>query len=433
MAREHIVLNINVLDLGISPAAWQLSGLPRNATTTGEYFAAIGRLAERGTLDALFLADNPALREDPLRKPGDRALEPTTILATVAAATHHLGLIGTLSTTFNDPVELAERILSLDHLSAGRAAWNAVTTYNPAAAGNFGLTTTPDRATRYRRAGEFVDVVRGLWGAASADREFTHRGEFFDIAGRLPLGASPQGYPLIVQAGGSPQGRDLAGRTANAVFTAEMTLAAGLEHYEQVKQGAVRHGRPRRDIAVLPGLITIIGSTHAEARRRYETAREIQDPGAEFTRLGAPLGHDLTEFPLDDPFPPHLLADLDDPDAFTGSLGFRESLVRGIRDRIAARGRGYTLRDALFEFGAGGHRRIIGTPQDVADTIEEWFRAGAADGFNLMPDAFPQGLEIFVDEVVPILRRRGLFRYEYTERTLRERFGISPVTTHAAA
>lgn len=176
MARDHIVLNINVLDLGISPVAWQLSGLPRDATTTGDYFARIGRLAERGTLDALFLADNPALREDPLRKPGDRALEPTTILATVAAATRHLGLIGTLSTTFNDPVELAERILTLDHLSGGRAAWNAVTTYNPAAGGNFGLTANPDRATRYRRAGEFVDAVLALWRGAATGHEITHRG-----------------------------------------------------------------------------------------------------------------------------------------------------------------------------------------------------------------------------------------------------------------
>lgn len=433
MGHEHVILNINVLDLGISPAAWQLSGLPRYATTTGDYFADIARIAERGTLDALFLADNPALREDPLRKPGDRALEPTTILATVAAATSHLGVIGTLSTTFNDPVELAERILTLDHLSGGRAAWNAVTTYNPTAGGNFGLTGNPDRATRYRRAEEFVDAVLALWRGAGTGDEIVHHGEFFDIEGRLPLGASPQGFPLIVQAGGSPQGRALAGRTASAVFTAEMTLAAGLEHYEQVKQDAVRHGRVRGDIAILPGLITIIGSTHAEALRRYETARELQDPTAELVRLGAPLGHDLTEYPIDDPFPTELLADLAEPEAFNGSLGFRESVVRGIRDRIAARGTRYTLRDALLEFGAGGHRRIIGTPEDVADTIEEWFRAGAADGFNLMPDAFPQGLEIFVDEVVPILRRRNLFRHEYAETTLRQRFGIGPVTTPAAA
>ncbi|GAA5066231.1 LLM class flavin-dependent oxidoreductase [Nocardia callitridis] len=433
MSREHVILNINVLDLGISTAAWELSGLPKTANTTGDYFADIGRLAERGTLDAFFLADNPALREDPLRRPGGRALEPTTILATVAAATSHIGLIGTLSTTFNDPVELAERLLTLDHLSGGRAAWNAVTTYNPSAGGNFGLTTNPDRATRYRRADEFVAVVLNLWQGAVDGRDITHHGEFFDLAGRLPLGASAQGHPLIVQAGGSPQGRDLAGRTANGVFTAELTLAAGLEHYTQVKQTAVSHGRPQEDIAILPGLITIIGSTKAEAVARYERAVELQEPGEETVRLGAQLAHDLTEHPLDDPFPQDVLADPEDPNAFTASLGFRESLVRALRERIAARGKNYTLRDAVLEFGDGGHRRIIGTPEQVADTIEEWFRAGAADGFNLMPDAFPSGLEIFVDEVVPILRRRGLFRYEYAETTLRDRFGVGAVRTPHAA
>ncbi|MBB5916105.1 FMN-dependent oxidoreductase (nitrilotriacetate monooxygenase family) [Nocardia transvalensis] len=433
MGREHVILNINVLDLGISAAAWELSGLPKSANTTGDYFADIGRLAERGTLDAFFLADNPAVREDPLRRPGGRALEPTIILATVAAATSRIGLIGTLSTTFNDPVELAGRLLTLDHLSGGRAAWNAVTTYNPAAGGNFGLTANPDRASRYRRADEFVDVVLALWEGAIDGRDIAHRGEFFDAAGRLPLGASPQGHPLIVQAGGSPQGRELAGRTANGVFTAELTLAAGLEHYEQVKQTAARYGRPRGDIAILPGLITIIGSTHAEVVGRYERAREFQEPGQETARLSQQLAHDLSVYPVDEPFPREVLADPADPNAFAASLGFRESLVRGLRDRIAAHGDRYTLRDALREFGDGGHRRIIGTPEQVADTIEEWFRAGAADGFNLMPDAFPSGLEIFVDEVVPILRRRGLFRHEYAETTLRDRFGIGEVRTHHAA
>ncbi|WP_024800117.1 LLM class flavin-dependent oxidoreductase [Nocardia sp. BMG51109] len=433
MSREHVILNINVLDFGISPVAWRLSGLPKTANTTGDYFADIARIAERGTLDAYFLADNPAIREDPLRKPGQRALEPTTILTTVAAATSHIGLIGTLSTTFNDPVELAERLLTLDHLSGGRAAWNAVTTYNPLAGGNFGLDANPDRASRYRRADEFVDVVLALWQAAIDGRDITHHGEFFSLAGRLPLGASPQGHPLIVQAGGSPQGRDLAGRTANAVFTAEWTLAAGLEHYEQVKQVAARHGRPRSDIAILPGLITTIGSTEAEAAERYRTAHELQEPHQELTALGTALGADLTAYPIDAPFPQDLLADPHDSNTFTASLGFRESLVRAIRDRLSAKGTHYTLRDAVLEFGLGGHRRIIGTPEQVADTIEEWFRTGAADGFNLMPDTFPAGLEIFVDEVVPILRHRGLFRHEYTEPTLRERYGITPARTHTAA
>ncbi|MCX4092069.1 NtaA/DmoA family FMN-dependent monooxygenase [Nocardia sp. alder85J] len=429
---NHVILNINVLDLGISPVAWQLSGLPKTAVTTGDYFAEIGRIAERGTLDAFFLADNPAIREDPLVRPGGRALEPTAILATVAAATSRIGLIGTLSTTFNDPVELAARFLSLDQLSGGRAAWNAVTTYNPAAGGNFGLAANPDRASRYRRADEFVDVVLALWRAAIDGREIGHHGEFFDVRGRLPLDGSTQGHPLIVQAGGSPQGRDLAGRTANAVFTAEWTLPAGLEHYEQVKQVAVRHGRPRGDVAILPGLITVIGSTEAEAAERYRTARELQGIEQELGILGTQLARDLRGYPVDEPFPQEVLADLDDPNAFTASLGFRESLVRAIRDRLADRP-GYTLRDTVLEFGAGGHRRIIGTPEQVADTIEEWFRAGAADGFNLMPDAFPSGLEIFVDEVVPILRRRGLFRHEYAETTLRERYGVGPAQARTAA
>ncbi|MET8650149.1 NtaA/DmoA family FMN-dependent monooxygenase [Nocardia aurea] len=430
MSDKHVILNVNVLDLGISPVAWQLSGLPKDAVVCGDYFAEIGRIAERGTLDAFFLADNPALRENPRLRPG-RALEPTTILATVAAATTHLGLIGTLSTTFNDPVELAERLLSLDHISAGRAAWNAVTTYNLAAGGNFGLAAIPDRGARYRRADEFIDVVVALWQAAVDGTAVNHRGAHFQVDGRLPLGPSPQGYPLVVQAGGSPQGRALAGPTANAVFSAELSLSAGLEHYEQVKRTATEFGRSRDDIAILPGLITIIGSTNAEAEARYALARELQEPGHELSRLGAVLAHDLGQYDLDDPFPPHVLEDLDDPDAFSASLGFRESVVRGVADRVAATGGRYTLREALLEFGNGGHRRVIGSPEEVADTIEEWFRAGAADGFNLMPDGFPSGLEIFVDEVVPILRRRGLFRHEYTETTLRERFGIGPV--HARA
>ncbi|MFD9663151.1 LLM class flavin-dependent oxidoreductase [Rhodococcus sp. NPDC059968] len=425
MTGDHVILNANILDLGISPAAWQLSELPKTSIASGDYFADIGRLAERGTLDAVFLADNPSMSVDPLGKTfyrDNRSLEPTTILATIAAATSRIGLIGTLSTTYNDPVELAERTLALDHLSGGRAAWNAVTTASAGAGANFGLPANPDRSSRYRRADEFVDVVLSLWQAAIDGREITHRGEFFEFNGRLPLDGSPQGHPLIVQAGGSPAGRELAGRTANAVFTAETTLAAGTEHYEHVKQIAQRHGRARSDIAILPGLITVIGSTHAEAVERYETARELQEPNQELTVLGRQLGHDLSGYPIDEPFPQDALTDPDNPNTFAASLGFRESIVRGIGERLIAQGRRYTLREAMREFGAGGHRRIIGTPEQVADTIEEWFRAGAADGFNIMPDAFPSGLEIFVDEVVPILRRRGLFRHEYTETTLRARW-----------
>lgn len=419
MSGRHVILNVNVLDFGQTISARRFAGLPPSTVTAVDYYVEQARVAERGTLDALFLADGPAMREDP-RGEGSRALEPSLILAAAAEATTHLGLIGTFSTTYNDPVELAERLLTLDHLSGGRAAWNAVTTYSPPAAANFGLAGQPDRTTRYRRAHEF-DVVQGLWRGAVTGEEVLVDSDDFTVSGRLPLGPSPQGHPLLVQAGGSPQGRALAGRTADGVFTAELTLDAGIEHYELVKQEALAHGRARSDVAILPGLITVVGSTHAEAQDRLQQTRDLLPRDHETQRLSGMLGHDLSGIDLDDPFPDDALADLSNPQAFAASLGFRESLVRALR------GRGYTLREVLDEFGNGGHRRIVGSPEEIADTIEEWFRAGAADGFNLMPDAFPSGLTDFVDHVVPELRRRGLFRHEYAERTLRERWGIPSV------
>lgn len=414
MSSEHVVLNVNVLDIGIHLAAWQNSGLPPTAFVEPGYFADMARLAEHGTLDALFLADGPALREHPRLKPS-RALEPSAILSLVAAETTHLGVIGTLSTTFNDPVELAHRLLTLDHLSEGRAAWNVVTTYSPQAGHNFGLADYPERSVRYRRASEFVDVVLALWRAAETREDVSHHGEFFDVDGLLPLGPSPQGHPLVVQAGGSPQGRELAARTANAVFSAEMTLDAGIQHYRQVKDDARRHGRSPDDVAILPGLITVLAKTREEAHRRFEHLESFLPEFYSLDRLSTVLAYDLRGLDPDDRVPDDALADIS-PDAFTASMGFRESIVRSIRESRA------TVREAVQQFSGGGHRIAVGSPVDVADTIEEWFRAGAADGFNLMPDVFPSGLEDFVDHVVPILRDRGLFRREYAETTLRERF-----------
>ena len=414
---RQIILNVNVLDFGIARAAGQFSGLPASLVTSADYYAGIGRIAERGKLDAVFLADNPSLARNP-RGRGSRALEPSIILTAVAEATSHIGLIGTLSTTYNDPVELAERILSLDFVSGGRAAWNAVTTYSPAAGPNFGLTSNPDRATRYRRANEFVDVVVGLWESAVTGANLHHRGEFFHVEGRLSLGESPQGHPLVVQAGGSPQGRKLAGRTANGVFTAEFVLKTAIEHYELVKTEAIAHGRGREDVAILPGLVTTLGSTQAEAKARDARLRELAPSDSALEMLSKRLDFDFSQLDLDDRIPPEALADLRDPQAFKDSLGFREAVVEVLRERP------YTVREAIAKFGGGGHNRIVGTPEEVADFIETWFRAGAADGFNLMPDAFPSGLDDFVDQVVPILRARGLFRHEYAETTLRQRWGV---------
>lgn len=413
-ARERgLTLNVNVLNLGIHTASWRRSAEAPAAFTDPGYYVRMARIAERGTLDALFLADGPALRDHPALRPS-QALEPSVILASVAAETEHLGLIGTLSSTFNDPVELAHRLLTLDELSGGRFAWNVVTTYSEAAGGNFGLDDLPDRSSRYRRAAEFVDVVLALWrDAAAGAGGIDHRGEFFTVTGALPQGPSPQGYPLLVQAGGSPQGRELAGRVADAVFSAELDLDAGLEHYRLVKDVAASHGRGRDAVRILPGLITTIGSSRAEAERRYEEQNALLPPGHDVQRLSQTLGEDLTALPLDEPIPARLLGAV--PSEFVGSLGFRESVVRLVTSR------GLTLRQTLREFSGSGHRVIVGSPADVADTIERWFVAGAADGFNLMPDVFPDGLEVFVDEVVPILRSRGLFRTSYAESTLRER------------
>ncbi|MGC4933819.1 LLM class flavin-dependent oxidoreductase [Gordonia sp. DT30] len=415
---DHVILNVNVLDVGIVHDAWRSSELHPLSFVDVDYFTRIGRIAERGLLDAYFLADGPALREDPRHKPG-RALEPTSILAAVGAATENLGLIGTLSTTFNDPWELAYRVQSLDHLSGGRVAWNVVTTYSPEAAGNFGLAELPDRDVRYRRAEEFVTVVNDLWRSVIDERPTVHHGEFFDVEAVLPVPRSAQGYPLLVQAGGSPDGRALAGRAAHAVFSAEMSLGAGIEHYRHVKSVAAAAGRNRSHIRVLPGLITVLGSTEEQARRRHRESTALSPDGFSLRRLAGTLGVDPDELNHDAPLPVSVVDGPPDPARFRGSLGFREAVVRLAVDERLTVGQ---LLDVLA--GGFGHRRVVGTPEQVADTIEHWFLAGAADGFNLMPDKFPDGLEDFVDQVIPILQERGLFRREYEAPTLRGRWGI---------
>ncbi|MCX5041990.1 LLM class flavin-dependent oxidoreductase [Aldersonia sp. NBC_00410] len=417
LQEPSLVLNVNVLDVGVAPGAWKL-GVAPNAFVDAAHFAEVAQIAERGTLDAFFLADGPGFWENPRVKP-TRALEPSVLLATVAEHTSHIGLIGTASTTFNDPVELAQRFLSLDHASGGRVAWNVVTTYSPVAAANFGYSVIPDRDTRYARAEEFVDIVRLLWDSSLTGNRVQYHGAHFDIDTRLDVRPSAQGYPALIQAGGSPAGRELAGRTAHGVFSAELTLTEGIRHYRQVKDAAVRAGRDSDEVKILPGLITVLGSTEAEAIERHERLRADVPSDFGLDRLSTTLGADVRTLNQDAPIPADILAAPKDVANYQGSLGFRESVVG-----LATEGN-LTVRQLLRALnGSGGHRAVIGTPEQVADTIEEWFRAGAADGFNLMPDAFPSGLADFVDHVVPILRRRGIFRHDYEEKTLRGRLGV---------
>lgn len=411
---KHLVLNVNVLGLGQRPGAWRATTLSADSFIDIDYWVGLANAAERAKLDGIFLADFPQLSEDPQQRVAGN-LDPSTVLTHVADHTSNIGLIATATTTFNDPVELAQRLLSLDIVSGGRAAWNIVTTYgSDAAAQNFGSAQNPTREERYDRADEFIDLVRKLWRDVASNSVTVHDGEHFQVETALDLIPSAQGHPVIVQAGGSPQGRDIAARYAELVFTAEMTYDAGKEHYRQVKEAARGYGRRPEDIRILPGLSIVLGSTEQEAIDRYDEWERLGPEGYGFKRLVSVLGEELRELPLDQPLPSTIL-DRDVSANTLISLGFRESLIRYIKET------GATVRQLIRYDGGYGHRFFVGTPEEAADTIEHWFRSGAADGFNIMPGVFPQGFDDFAEQVVPILQARGLFRNEYESSTLRSR------------
>lgn len=419
----HVLLGINALVLGYLPAAWKTPLLKKDAFVDPDYWANLGKTAERGTLDAIFLADGPLLG-DPAYDANPIRLEPTVNWGHVAAATSRVGLVATASSTFNDPFELAERLLSFDHQTGGRAAWNVVTTRGVPAARNFGMPDIPLRDDRYERANEFVDVVRALWGSAVSGRDVHFRGGFFDIDGRLRVPPSKQGQPIIFQAGGSPQGRALAGRAAEGVFAAELTKDQAIEHYRLVKGFARNNGRSPDEIKILPGLLLSLGSTEEEARRRSDEIHDAGPPSYSIGWLSQAIGVDASKLELDEPFPEEVLAPIGDTQKFLGSIGFRESIITQIRKTNP------TVREYLKQtrYTGSGHAGFVGTPEQLADHIEDWFHSGAIDGFNLQPDRLIDGLDVIVDELVPILRRRGLYRHEYETETLREHFQAASPT-----
>jgi alkanesulfonate monooxygenase SsuD/methylene tetrahydromethanopterin reductase-like flavin-dependent oxidoreductase (luciferase family) len=387
---------VNILNAGVFGGSWRLPGTDGLAAYTIEHYTSIAAKAEEAKLDAVFLADGPALDPSVRHRPGNN-LEPTTVLARIAARTERIGLIGTLSSSYNDPVELARRVGDLDHLSGGRVGWNVVTTAGGVAAANFGRDAEPDHALRYRRAADFVERVVAAWAART------------DLV-------SPQGRPVVVQAGGSTDGRRLASRVGEVIFSAEQDLEAARRFRAELRRGAADFGRDPDGLVVLPGLSTVLGSTESEARARRELLDEILPDAYARGRLGGQLGLDLSTLPDDEPIPPELLPE---PDAAGGSQTF----YRVVRDHVLRERP--TLRQLLKHLsGGGGHRIVTGTPEQVADDIETWFRAGAADGFNVMPDVLPSGFDDFADHLVPELRRRGLFRTDYEGTTLRDHLGL---------
>jgi FMN-dependent oxidoreductase (nitrilotriacetate monooxygenase family) len=397
---------------------------------TLEHHVSSAQLAEAACFDSVFLAHtfgafNLAGSNGPVM------WDPLLVLAVMAAHTSNIGLIGTMSTTFTQPYDLAQRFRTLDQLSKGRAGWNIVTSSTDVEARNFGLDEIVEHDERYRRAAEYIEVCKALWAswdddALVADKStgvfvdvarvhaIDHDGLTYRVKGPLHLPPSPQGSPVLVQAGSSPAGRDFAARYAEAVFTVQQTLADGQAFYADVKERVRGYGRDPDTVKILPGLAPVIGPTEAAARAREKELAEVVSPEKGLAHLKEWLGIDFGEYPLDGPVP--RLAEA----AAAAANNSRARTIVEYAEREAP-----TLRQlAGMVAGARGHRVIVGTGEQVADSMEEWLREGAADGFNIMPLVLPSGLAEFVQEVVPILQERGSFRTEYEGSTLRQNLGV---------
>jgi FMN-dependent oxidoreductase (nitrilotriacetate monooxygenase family) len=428
--RRQLHLNAFLMTVGHHESAWRFPESDPTGAWDLKHYLHLARTAERGTFDSVFFGDGPALLGDIRYRPVGR-LDPATLLSALATATERIGLVATASTTYNEPYNLARSFASIDHISGGRAGWNIVTTAGADAAQNFGLDEIPEHRHRYERAAEFVEVCRKLWDSweddfligdkASGDfadgdkiREIDHAGQFFRVRGPLNVPPSPQRHPLLVQAGSSEDGRGFAARYAEAVFTAQQTLEEGQAFYSDLKRRVAAVGRDASLVKILPGIVPVIGSTEAEAQAREAELARLQVAEYGLKQLSTLIGVELGEDDLDRPLP-----DLGPVSAVRGHQS-RFTVVTDLarRDKL-------TVRQLLVRLGGGrGHRTFTGTPEQVANTIEQWFKAGAADGFNVMPPLLPSGLELFVDHVVPELRRRGLFRHEYTGTTLRDHYGL---------
>jgi alkanesulfonate monooxygenase SsuD/methylene tetrahydromethanopterin reductase-like flavin-dependent oxidoreductase (luciferase family) len=392
-------------------AGWRHPATPRRAGVDAGFITGLVRRLEAATFDAVFLPDLtgvPDATSDVLERVSvvNDGLEPTTLLGALAAVTRRIGLLATVSTSYSQPYTVARTLASLDHLSGGRVGWNVVTSLNDAEARNFGLDAHLPHADRYRRAEEFVDVTTGLWDGDRLD----HRGEFFDVAGPLDLARPPQGRPVIAQAGSSGPGRALAARVADLVFVRALPLAQAQAYYADVKQAAADFGRPPGSPLVLPELATVVAPTRAEAQDRFAAVRELLHPRVALADVEYWLGVDLSGLPGDSPLPP-----LPVTNASAGAQ--REIYEQASRD-------GLSISD-LVRLVAEGDGAVVGSPADIADHIEEYVMQDAADGFTVSFPWQPQTLIDFTELVVPELRRRGLFRTEYTGSTLREHLGLA--------
>lgn len=425
-ASRDMRLGLFLLGTGSHISGWRMPG----AIDTFEdihAITAIAREAERGLFDLIFMGDN--LNADPTAHPSYCSrLEPMTMLAAIAMVTQHIGLGATSSTTYGDPWTLARAFASLDHISGGRAAWNSVTTSNPQAAANFGM-THPDHARRYEMSAEFIQVAKALWeawapGAVPRDRDtgayfdpgkiraIDHDGSFFKVKGPVNISRPPQGRPLILQAGGSGPGQELAAEHADVVFTVTQDKAEAQAFYQGLKARMAKFGRSPDSLAVLPGVMPVVGRTEAEAREKLARLMGFVDDETALGMLSERFNTDLRGADLDGPIP-----DLGENDAYHA---FASAMLS------KARRENMRLRDLYALVAAArGHWVLCGSATQIADTLQDWFESGAADGFNVMPGWFMDGFTDFIDLVVPELQKRGLYKTAYAPGTLRDKLGMA--------
>ncbi|MBS0241693.1 MAG: LLM class flavin-dependent oxidoreductase [Proteobacteria bacterium] len=431
--KRPIHLNLFIYGRGHHEAAWRHPRAVTRSLMDIDHYVDCARKAEAARFDSIFIADVVALPPD-VDTSARIWLEPLTLLSAVAHATSRIGLIGTASTSHTEPYNLARQFASLDHISRGRAAWNIVTSFSIAGAANFGDTGRRSHAERYEMGEEFMAVVKGLWDSWSDDailddrdhgrflrkdriHPIDHVGDNFSVKGPLNLPRSPQGWPVLVQAGSSDTGKNFAARHAEAVFTAHIEKSTAVDFYRDLKARLVAGGRRPDQLLVLPGISPMIGGTEKEAQKLQDELNELADVEIGLTRLSDRFdGYDFRHLKLDSVLKPD---DFPDPAKNESSRGRTELIVGAVRrDKL-------TMRQLLGKLaGARGHFVMAGTPEQIADTIENWIDSGAADGFNVMPPVLTWQFEVFAKEVVPILQRRGRFRTDYEGTTLRDHYGL---------
>ena len=426
-----------ISDVGVHPAAWLDPSTPLGGEISFPFYLQLARLAEAGKLDFFFMADTLASRA------GDMAgimrqsvytahFEPLTMMAALAAGTERIGLAATISSTYSEPYNAARQFASLDHISGGRAAWNVVTTAYPAASANFGRTAQEDHGLRYRRANEFVDVMNGLWDSWDDDafirdratgihfdparrHPLDHKGEFYAVKGPLNLPRPPQGRPVAISAGGSEPGKELAARASEVVFSVDRNLDSALAYYKDLKGRMARHGRRPEELRVMTALNPFVAETDAEAQDAFAALQARIHPDVGRAILSVDLEVDLRGLPIDEPIPAGML-----PKSANATTSYFDMMSDAMREQTL------TVRQ-LYEACAasrGGMNAAVGSARTIADRMEEWFRAGATDGFMIRISHLPDGLEKFITLVVPELQRRGLFRNNYSGSTLREHLGL---------